>query len=213
MLNIPPAPRRSALVLDRRAWLVRAALTALPIALGAGAMATLAMAPGTAHAAMGLNGYTVSTAELTALLAERFPKTFPLAGLANMTLEPPALTMHPDVNRMSARLPLEISGPALPTPGSGALEVAFGLRYEPADRSLRAHDVALQSLHIQGLDPGANALLQAWAPRLAQRSLREVILHRLQPKDLALLDGLGMQPGPITVTKQGVSIAFERQKL
>lgn len=199
--------------LDRRAWLVRAALAAAPVVLGPGALTALGMLPTPAHAGMGLNGYTVSTAEITALLGERFPKTLPLAGLADLTLERPALAMHPDVNRMSARLPLEISGPMVAKPGHGALALAFGLRYEPSDRTLRAHDIALESLQVEGLDAGAAALLHAWAPRLAQRSFKEVVVHRLQPKDLALLDGLGMQPGAITVTPQGLSVAFEKQKL
>ena len=66
---------------------------------------------------------------------------------------------------------------------------------------------------MQGLEPAAAALLQAWAPRLARRALGEVVLHRLEEKDLALLDGLGLQPGAIAVTDQGLSIAFVRRGL
>ena len=186
--------------LPRRLWLAQCAVAAL-CAVSGWPMA---------NAAMSLSGYTVSLAELLAMLSERFPRRFPLAGIATLELRAPALALVPEASRLRARIPAELSGPLLPIPQEGVMEVEFGLRYEPKDRSLRAHDIALQSLEINGLDPAAAALLRAWAPRLARQALGEVVLHRLEPKDLALLDGLGMQPGTITVTERGLSIAFER---
>lgn len=184
----------------RRRWLARLAATAL-CSLPVWRMAS---------ADMGFSGYSVSLASLLAVLGERFPRRFPLAGIATLELRAPGLALLPEANRLRARIPAELSGPVLPTPKEGAMEVEFGLRYEPTDRSLRAHDIALQSLEISGLDPSAATLLRAWAPRLAKQALGEVVLHRLEPKDLTLLDGLGLQPGAITVTERGLSIAFER---
>ena len=43
---------------------------------------------------------------------------------------------------------------------------------------------------------------------MAEQSLLEVVLHQLRPQDLALADGLGLQPGSITVTEQGLVIGF-----
>ena len=43
---------------------------------------------------------------------------------------------------------------------------------------------------------------------LAERVLLEVVVHRMRPQDLALPDGLGMQPGSITVTDEGLTIGF-----
>lgn len=40
------------------------------------------------------------------------------------------------------------------------------------------------------------------------RTLLEVVLHRLRPQDLALPDGMGLQPGSITVTPEGLTIGF-----
>ncbi len=186
--------------MDRRRWL-----------LGAGAAAVIALTAGLrpAAAGMGISGYTVSLAELLAMLSERFPRSFPLAGLATLELQSPGLALRPETNRLRARLPATLSGQAVGKPHQGALEVEFGLRYEPKDSTLRAHNIAVQKLEIEGLDPVAAALLHAWAPRLAKRALGEVVLHRLEERDLALLHGLSLQPGAITVTEQGLSIAFE----
>ena len=161
---------------------------------------------------MGLSGYSVSLPSLLSMLGERFPRRFALAGIASLELRAPALALLPESNRLRARIPADLSGALLPVPKEGVMEVAFGLRYEAADRSLRAHDIALQSLEITGLDPSSAALLRAWAPRLAGQALGEVVLHRLEPKDLVLLDGLGLQPGAITVTERGLAVAFERAK-
>jgi len=35
-----------------------------------------------------------------------------------------------------------------------------------------------------------------------------VVVHTLRPQDLALPDGLGMQPGSMTVTDAGLTIGF-----
>jgi len=53
-----------------------------------------------------------------------------------------------------------------------------------------------------------NELLNAYGPQLAEQSLREVTLHQLRPQDTAVFDGLGLQPGPITVTAKGLTVAF-----
>ncbi len=200
-------PQRSAALqaLPRRRLLQRLSVAALGAVPG-WRVATARMT----HASMGLSGYTVSLADLLAMLSERFPRTFPLAGIATLELRAPLLALRPETNRLRARVPAVLSGPMLPAPQDGAMEVEFGLRYEPKDRTLRAHDIALQTLEMEGLDPAAAALLRGLGPRLARQALGEVVLHRLEPKDLALLDGLGMQPGAITVTDRGLAIAFER---
>ena len=189
--------------LARRRWLMQAGAATVLVMTG--------LRP--AGAGMGISGYTVSLAELLAMLSERFPRRFPLAGLATLELLSPGLALRPEANRLRARVPAVLSGPAVGMPREGVLEVEFGLRYEPKDRTLRAHDIVFHSLEMEGLEPAAAALLQAWAPRLARRALGEVVLHRLEEKDLALLDGLGLQPGAIAVTDQGLSIAFVRRGL
>ena len=197
-------PTRSLACAGRRRWLVHTASVAGLAALALGRC-------GTASGALSPSGYTVSLAQMQALLTKRFPQRYPLAGLAELELRAPALTLLPEINRLRARLAAVVSSARMATPREGALDIEFSLRYAAEDRSLRAHDIAFQSLEIPGLDAGAVALLQFWGPRLARRSLREVVLHRLQEKDTALLEGLGLQPGAITVTPKGLSIAFERR--
>ena len=48
---------------------------------------------------------------------------------------------------------------------------------------------------------------------MADQSLREVVLHQLRDKDLALADGMGLQPESITVTPRGLLVRFGTKPL
>jgi hypothetical protein len=108
---------------------------------------------------------------------------------------------------------LQAAGPALQHRHQDSLGLDFALRYEASDRTLRAHRLRLQRLQFPTLQPSVVALLNSYAPALAERSLLEVVLHQLQPKDLALADVMGMQPGSITVTDAGLLIGFVSKAL
>jgi hypothetical protein len=51
-------------------------------------------------------------------------------------------------------------------------------------------------------------MLNLYGQTLSEKTLLEVVLHTLKPQDLAMADGLGMQPGSITVTEAGLMISF-----
>lgn len=185
----------------RRRFLLIAA-GARPLALGSLALLLCL------RAAQAQPGYTVSAEQLQEAVAQRFPLRYPMAGLVDVDVQTPRLSLLPDSNRLGAAFPLSAGGPALRRSHSGMLEVEFALRYEASDRSLRAHQLRLVRLDFPSLRPEVVALLNGYGPGLAEQSLREVVLHRLRPQDLGVLDGLGMQPGAITVTPRGLSIAF-----
>jgi hypothetical protein len=184
-------------MMKRRQW-----LTALPIALAFAAAATARAQP----------SYTVTTAQLQQAVAEKFPMRYPVGGLLELTLQPPRLRLLPEQNRLGTQMLVDAGGPALSRPTTGNFDVDFALRYEASDQSIRAHKLKVNSLSLSGMPPGPAALLQAYGPSLAEQSLLEVVLHKLQPKDLMLADGLGMEPGAITVTARGLVIGFVPKK-
>lgn len=159
----------------------------------------------TAHA---LPSYTVSLDQLQDAVAPKFPRSVPVQGLADLTLQAPRLRLLPDVNRLGATMAVEVAGPALRRAHAGTFDVEFALRYEASDRTLRAHQIKLGQLDFPSLKPAVNELLNAYGPVLAEQSLREVVLHTLRPQDTALFDGLGLQPGPITVTAKGLLVTL-----
>lgn len=153
-------------------------------------------------------GYAVSQEQMQQALAQRFPLRYPVPGVLKLDLRTPRLRLLPERNRLLAEMPVEASGPALNRAHQGSFDVDFALRYEASDRTLRAHQLRLSRLRFPTLRPEVVDMLNAYAPALAEQSLKEVVLHQLQPQDLKAVEALGLQPGPITVTETGLVVGL-----
>jgi hypothetical protein len=183
--------------IDRRVWLTAAGRVAV------GAAASL-MLPN-AHAQP---SFKVSAEQLEKAIAQRFPRRYPAGGLFDINVQAPQLRLLPELNRLGAQMVVDAGGPALRRSYTGAFDLDFALRYEAADQSIRASQLRVNSLRFDDLPPRPAALLDAYGPTLAEQTLQDAVLHQLQPKDLALADTMGLEPGNITVTRQGLVINF-----
>ena len=152
--------------------------------------------------------YKVSEEQLQRGLAQRFPLRFPMPGMLNLDIQVPTLRLLPAQNRLSAEMVVDAVGPALQRSHQGTLELEFALRYEASDRTVRAHQIRFKRLLFPTLQPSVVALLGGYGHALAERTLLEVVVHRLRTQDLALPDAMGLQPGSITVTDAGLTIGF-----
>ncbi len=153
-------------------------------------------------------GYKVSAEQLQQAVARRFPRRYLVGGLLDLTAQVPRVRLLPEQNRLGAEMVVEAAGLALGRSYTGTFDLDFALRYEASDLSIRAHQLRFNSLRFAGLPPDLAELLNAYGLALAQQTLREVVLHQLTPQDLALPNGLGLQPGSITVTAKGLVIGF-----
>ncbi|RLJ37572.1 DUF1439 domain-containing protein [Acidovorax sp. 106] len=169
------------------------------------AACALASLPGLAQA-QAQPRWTVPLEQLQERVAQRFPLRYPVQGMLDLTVHTPQLAALPAANRLSAAMAVDAAGQALRRAHSGQLVVEFALRYEPSDRTVRAHQLRLARLQFPTLQPAVVELLNVYGPALAQQSLMEVVLHQVKPQELALLDGLGLQPGPLVVTERGVTV-------
>ena len=169
-------------------------------------LATTAAATACASAAG--PSYRVSAEQLQEVLAQRFPLRYEVRGLFDFNVQAPRLRLLPQLNRIASAMAIEAAGPALRRSYAGEFDLDFGLRYEPSDQSIRAHSLRVHSLRLPGLPPQAAAVVEGYGSALAQQAFLEVVLHRLRPRDLALADAMGLQPGAITVTPQGLVVGF-----
>ncbi len=175
------------------------------------AWALLAAGSGLIATAQAQPRYTVSAAQVQAAVGEKFPLRYPVAGLFDLALQAPRLKLLPAVNRIHADIPVEAAGEALRRSYAGSLDIDFALRYEPSDRSLRAYEIKVNALRFPGLRAEISEMLNAYAPVLAGQALGEVVLHQLGAKDLALADTMGLEPGNITVTADGLVVDFKNK--
>jgi hypothetical protein len=176
--------------------------------LGATACAAWSAFGCTSSRAAGQPAYKVSIEQLQRMIARHFPARYPVGNLFNLELETPRLRPLPELNRLAGEMILDAAGPALRRSYRGSFDVDFALRYEPSDQSIRARELALHSFHLPGVPPQTLRLLEGYAQALAEQALLEIVLHRLSPRDLALADAMGLQPGDITVTDEGLVIGF-----
>jgi hypothetical protein len=140
--------------------------------------------------------YTVPLAQLQELVAQKFPRSVPVQGLLDLTVQAPRLRLLPEVNRLGAAMAVDAAGPALRRSHAGMFDVEFALRYEASDRTLRAHQLQLGRLEFPTLRPAVTEILNAYGPLLAEQSLREVTLHQLRPQDTAGLTAWACSRGP-----------------
>jgi len=152
--------------------------------------------------------YTVSLGQLQRVLEQRFPLRYAAAGLLELRMELPRLRLLPDRNRVGSEFAIEASGPALRRPHSGSVDLDFALRYEGSDQTIRAHQIRVNAVQVEGLSRDAARVLDAYVRANAEQALLEVVLHRLRPRDLALASTMGFEPGSITVTAEGLVIGF-----
>ena len=196
--------------LTRRNWLHHGACL---LVLGAGLPAAWANEAAAADDDGAGPGRAVSKAQLLDMLKPHFPVGYQVPGFLTWRVQQPRLDLLPADNRMNADMDVVADGPALNRPQTGQLNVGFALRYEASDRTVRAHQLRFNSLQFPGLRPEASALIQVYGPTLTEAALQEVVLHQLEPRDLTMLDALGLRPGPIRITATGLHIAFEPKPL
>jgi len=171
-----------------------------------GAALGLALAGAGCMGPLGPRRITLSQEQMQEKLAARFPRRYPVRGLAELELQTPRLSLRPERNRLNLVMAVLANGAALRRSVHGNLDLDFALRYEPADQTVRATDIEVLALQFDGLPAPAARLLSGLGPALAQQALREVVLVQLRPGDLALAERMGLQPGPLTVTPQGLVI-------
>lgn len=151
--------------------------------------------------------HKISAGTLFEALSKRFPVRLGLAGLLDVQVSAPRLLLLPARNRIGAALLAQLSGAQLRASQGGEMDVVFALRYEPSDRTLRAHGAEVLDVRWPGLPAEGMQALRSVLPSMT-RQLGEIVLHQLSPGDLALPDTMGFEPGEIEVADDGVVIFF-----
>ena len=154
----------------------------------------------------------LSEAELQAQLDKRFPLQRSLLDSFDLELSDPLLRLDPQANRLSTELRLRggdrRSGRSL----QGRLALDYGLRYEPADGSIRLVQPRVQSLRFDdaaGLSSRRAEGLQRMGIALAERLLDDLVLYRVPEARLQTLRSAGYRPGTLQLTPAGLELTIE----
>lgn len=151
--------------------------------------------------------HKVSAGELHAALAKRFPLRFGVPGLLDVEVDAAGLLLLPQRNRLGAVLQAELGGAQGAQLPAGEMDIAFALRYEASDRSLRAHDPEILDVRWPLMPRETERRLRELSPLMAHR-VGEVVLHRFTARDLALPDTMGLEPRELRVVDDGLMVFF-----
>lgn len=172
------------------------------------ALAALTSRPLFAQHAAERPRHKVSIDTLQDAVSARFPVRFGIAGLLQVQVGTPRLFLMPSRNKLGASLHALVTSAEVRQPQAGELDVAFALRYERTDRTLRAHDLEVLDLRAPSLPAETAQALRSLLPLLAKEAVGEVVLHRFSPRELALADTMGFEPESILVVRDGLVIVF-----
>lgn len=139
-------------------------------------------------------------------LARRFPLGRRLGEGGEIRLDGPRLSLLPASNRVALSCDVRAGEGLLRRPVAGALALSFGLAFDAANHVLRAVDVRIDVLRLDGLDTTVGRVIERVTRPLAEGLLEGQPIYALRPRDLERLQSAGLAPGAIVVTASSVVI-------
>lgn len=144
----------------------------------------------------------VSRQQLEAALARRFPYEARMGGLMSARAGVPRLELLPDSNRLRLDFGIDATERMTRSNAHADIALSFGLRYEPRDASIRAVDVRIEDVAVQGLPSMWREAFRTVGALIAEQMLENAVLHTFRPEDLEKAQGL--RPGNIQVLPGGL---------
>lgn len=140
-----------------------------------------------------LGGFMLSRQRLDGLLALAFPYQRSLAGLAELSLESPRLSLLPESNRLGTAVDVVVREGLTGSRLQGAMDLDYALRYDAGQGAIRMTDVRVHTLDFKSLPPAERALVSQYAPRVAEELLSGWVLYELPAGQRMLARELGVR--------------------
>lgn len=154
----------------------------------------------------GPRSYTLPLAQLEKLIGGKFPQRRQLAGLMEITLLKPRLRLLPETNRLGTLIDLLVSEQVMGRRYEGTMDLDYGIRFDASHGAIRMVDVRVGKVEFPAMPEQFRPLFARAAPRLAEQSLNEMVLHKIEPDQLTMVSGLGFRVGEVRVTHEGLRV-------
>ena len=176
---------------------------------GSGAFAVLLLT-GCAALAPGLRTVDITKAKLVDIINRQFPFSSRYLELFDVSLSAPQVRLMPAENRIGTAFSYALGSLLLGTRQvQGRLDLSYGLRFEPADNTVRLSQVRVEGFDVPGVPPLYAARANRLGALLAESLLQDLVIHRLTPEDLQTARGWGYQPGALTVLPGGLRLQLD----
>jgi hypothetical protein len=169
---------------------------------------------GCAALSPGPKSINLSEARLQQLIASQFPFHNRMLDILEVTLSSPRVSLDPAGNRINTGMDIGVASRglgALLTQRDlrGAIDLSYGLRFEPSDNSVRMTDVRVARLDIPGAPSQFQSTFNKLGSALAEQVLRDYTLYKLKPEDLSAAKGWGYKPGAFSIGSNGLNLSLE----
>ena len=142
-------------------------------------------------------------------LQQKLGKSFPLVREHDgftMTLDTPALTLLPQENRLALGVNAVLRSDIFDRSYRGTFAASFSLRFDATDLSLKATDVKIEKIAIDGLPGKLQQLVDKLDGLIVERQIDVLVLHHFKPEDFGTPGRLGYTVGRIDVTPDGLAV-------
>lgn len=146
---------------------------------------------------------------LFAQVSAQFPVGARMLEVFDVTLAAPKFRLLPQENRIGTDVDVTATQAMLGQQFNGRLGLTYGLRFEPADASVRLAGVRIARFQMDGVPDALQTPMGRVGAQLAEQALDGFAVHRFKPEELQLAHDLGLQPGAINVTERGLAVTLE----
>lgn len=150
--------------------------------------------------------FTLSEADLQRAAERRFPVERRFLDVLDVTLSTPRVALSPADNRVASQFGVAVRERLLGGRWQGRLVMKSGLRYEPADHTVRLVAVRVDDFVLEGA--GAAAPVEKLGAMVAEQLLEGAVVYTLPGDRVAQWQRAGRVPSGVAVTPQGVELAF-----
>lgn len=156
----------------------------------------------------------VSEAKLVQMISSQFPFNSELLEVLDVDISAPRISLDPVANRINTSLDLNVGGSGLAgllttKKYHGGVDLSYGLRFEPSDRTVRLSDVKIHKLTVDGAPDNLQRPVQRLGATLAQKLLKDYVLYTVRPEDLQASQQWGYKPGAFRIEPTGLSITLD----
>ncbi len=155
----------------------------------------------------------IDGSKLQQKLDTRFPVNKRLLGMFDVTVSNPHLSFDPAANKLGTRLTLATPAmfglmPAM----KGNVDLAYGLRYEPSDHSVRMTQVEVKSVDLKDDKGQGNSRANNALAMLGEQMFQDYTLYKFTAADLEKASKYKYTPTTITVKRNGVDVLLVPRK-
>ena len=157
---------------------------------------------------------SVTEARLAQMIASQFPFNSEMLEVLDVVVSTPRISLDPTNNRINTSLDINVAGNTLlglftDKQYKGALDMSYGLRFEPRDSTVRLTDVRVHRLDIDGTPSAMRRPIEKLGAPLAQKLLKDYVIYKVRPEDLQATKGWGYKPGAFRVEPTGLTLTLD----